>query len=206
MSKQSETIQPETAITLTFEQLQKLLGGNAQGVPDDKLEQILAKTAQISADAMRKSLKPENTFHPGISVYSYPEGDRERKRPQLPFELLWLGFPVHREDSVCTWYEMEEYAKLQPGEYQCSLRDGGATIKVTVKGEEGPDGKLSRLVVNYPATRDNRSQIPSPFVWAYQMNQSGRSPQETFVEAMSKLLAIALQDRQEKAQRLGIAS
>jgi hypothetical protein len=193
---------PEPQVTMTLSEVRALLAGvGGGGITADVLAEILAKNAETSAEAMRKSMKPENTFAPMVSVFSYPEGDRAKPRPSLPFELLWSGFPVHKE-SVSTWYELEQFAQLKPGEYICSKSDL-SPIKVTAKAEWSADNsKVSRLSVTFPTDRDLRVTMPSPYVWAYQMNHSDRPARETYVEAMSNLLNIQLNDMRAKQQRL----
>ena len=46
-------------------------GGNGLSAGD--LRQVLLD--------QRKALKPENDRHPGISAFSYPEGDKARRKP-----------------------------------------------------------------------------------------------------------------------------
>jgi hypothetical protein len=203
MTLESETL---PTVRLTLADLKELLGGHANGITPEVLAAIMTKTAETTAEAMRKSLKPENPHAPEVSVFSYPEGERARPKPQLPFELLWSGFPVHKESSVVTWWEMEQYAQLKPGEYICSRQDL-SPIKVTVAATYAADGQtISRLTVSFPADRDLRVTMPSPFVWAYQMNHADRAPRETYVEAMSKLLQIQLQDKKSKDAALAVAS
>lgn len=210
MSTKTE-IKNDAQVALTVEQLKELLGV-AMGAPQaaqltpDVLEAIMARTAEMSAEAMRRSLKPENTFHPEVSVYSHPEGDRAHPKATLPFELLWLGFPVHKESSVVAWYEMEQYAQLKPGDYTCTLLDR-TTLPVTVIAEKSSDGAtITKLRVSFKATRENRDRIPSPFIFCYQMNHADRDPRETFVEAMSRLLTIQLQDSKAKERPVALAS
>lgn len=190
----------EQAVTLTFDQLKDLLGQhtNTNGLTPDVLESIMAKTAEMSAEAMRRSLKPENTHHPEISAFSYPEGERARPRPSLPFELLWKGFPIHKELSVSAWWELEQLRELTPGTFTC-LRTDGTPMTVTVTATYAADNKtVASLSVDFDCTRETRPLIPSPYVLAYQMTHPDLDPQESFTEAMGRLLQIKLQDRKAK--------
>lgn len=204
--KKDDETQPENpAITLTLKDLRELLGDRSQGMTPELLEAVLAKTAEISAKSMQKALKPENPFHPGISFASYPEGDLKRPRPVMPFELLWKGFPIWGELDgavLSTWWELEQYAQLKPGTYTVSKRDG-SPLRVTATAQYKPDMvTVERLIVDFEVDRDNRSMISPPFIMAYQMNHADQDHQDTYVEAMSLMLSIQLQDRKAKAQPL----
>lgn len=194
-----ETAAP--SVTLTLAELKELLGTNAGGLDADTLEKILTRTAEMTAASMQKALKPENTHHPGISFGSYPEGDRLKPRPVLPFELLWKGFPIHREIELSTYWELEQYARLKPGAYTVSRRDG-APLKVTATAQYAPDGEtIERLIVDFDCDRDVRPMVAPPYIMAYQMNHPHRDRQETFVEGMTNLLQIELADRRAKASK-----
>jgi hypothetical protein len=41
---------------------------------DDRLEKILLRVAQMSADAHERAANPSNKTHPGVSVFSIPKG------------------------------------------------------------------------------------------------------------------------------------
>lgn len=195
---EAEKAAPQT-VTMTVEQLRELVGSSTAGMTPEVLEHIMTKSAEMSAEAMRRSLKPENPHHPEISAFSYTEGDRTRPRPVLPFELIWKGFPVHKEPHVCAWWELEAYVQLTPGTYTCSLSDG-SPLKVTVTPEyDVANTTITKLTVDFVITHDTRAKIPSPFVMAYQMNHADRDLDETFAEAMSQLLQIKVRDRKAKS-------
>lgn len=201
-------VAPDQSVTLTFAQLKELLGEKqSNSLTPDVLAEIMGKTAEMSAEAMRRSLKPENTHAPGISVFSYPEGDRDKPKPTLPFELYWIGsYPVHKDESAHTWYELEAFATLKPGTFTCSKVDGAGTVRVEIKGEYGPEGEIAKLTVSVPLDRDSRTNIPSSYIWCYQIQHADRPARETFVEAMTQLLQIKLADQKAKEQALKIAS
>lgn len=165
--------------------------------PDMPLDMI-ERIGQVFARESRKAANPSNPDHRHLSAFSYPEGDVERPRPELPFSLLWKGFPVHKETSVVPWWELEQFVTLKPGTYTCIRRDG-APIKVTARAEYDVDGTtMTGLIVEFDVTRDTRSHIPSPYVFAYQMNHADRDPRETFAEAMASLVQIEWRDRKAK--------
>lgn len=75
---------------------------NGGGITAAQLETILQKSAethQTTVDVLRNTLIPENKVHPGISAYSYPEGDRLRPKPKLKYEVLFCGYR-QREDNL----------------------------------------------------------------------------------------------------------
>lgn len=192
------------ALSLTQDQFQQLLAavGGAKGLDAETLEAIMRRTAENSAQAMQKALIPENAHHPGISAFSYPEGDRARPRPTLPFELYWKGFPIHREPKLSAWWELEQFVHLKPGNYTCSKRDGSA-LRVTVTAQYGADGEtVERLTVDFPCDREMRPMIAPPYVMAYQMTHAQLPARESFVEAMSGLLTLELADRKAKEAAL----
>lgn len=205
MGKMDEKVAglPET-VTLSREQFAELLQARtgASGLTPDVLQAIMDRTAQTSAEAMQKALKPENTEHPGVSAYSYPEGDLARPRPVLPFELFWQGFPIHREPETSAWWELEGYLTLKPGEFFLSKRNGDPNdlAKVTVRATYRPDGSVEKFTVQHPMDRDVRFMLPSPYIWCYQIAHYDERPvMDTFVEAMSALLTLELVDRKSKA-------
>ena len=68
---------------------------------------------------MRKVLYPQNAQHPGISAFSYPEGDVARPRPVLNGTVYYCG---HREDPAqLTPGEIEAYNSIT---HSCTARNG----------------------------------------------------------------------------------
>ena len=68
-----------------------------------QLKEILAAVAttatESGAEGMRRAIKPDNPTHPGISVYSYPEGERVHPKPKLTRETFFCGAP-QKEDQL----------------------------------------------------------------------------------------------------------
>ena len=179
--------QDAPAMALTQDQFTALLaavrGSASSSDQSDRLEQILLKTAEMSAEAMKKSLNPENKEHPGKSVFSYPDGDRAMPRPVVPHELFWNGFPVHLFPETYHWLELEMLARLQPGEYYVSKANDEAAQKVSVKGERDANGKITKVVVEIAGIgRDEMRAAPPTVVWLYQMLNSDRPRGETYVD------------------------
>ena len=115
---------------------------------------------------------------------AYPEGDVAKPRPVIPFGLLWNGYPAHKFPETQHWRELELMRQLQPGEFTV-LRKDAATMKVTVKAEKDPAEKVTRLVVEFPISREDKPHIPPMSVVLYQLVHPD-NPQRRFVEAMQE--------------------
>src|SRR3990167_4975823 len=75
---------------------------------------------------------PENIEHPGISVYSYPEGDHARPKPDLKCKMYWIGYEL-RTDTL-TPQEIDLLNRVQPGEFRVTKADGtGIPFRVEAK-------------------------------------------------------------------------
>lgn len=143
---QMAQMQQETA-RLIAEMKQSGSSANA-GVVETLLEQqaqLLVKT------------RPENAEHPGISVYSYPEGDlaatRAGKVKQLKCKFIWCG----QEESVdqLTPEEVALRNRLEPGNYMVTKANGNQ-IKFNVTPKYTDGGKLEELNVWFPCKGDQR--------------------------------------------------
>jgi hypothetical protein len=62
-----------------FAQLLQAISANKSSLDVDALQTILKETAEGTAKAMQKALKPENQTHPGKSVFSHPDGWTARR-------------------------------------------------------------------------------------------------------------------------------
>lgn len=172
-----------------FDKLIQLLTIQAQTqkpLDADALAEILDRTQKTAAGAMQKALRPENDTHPGLSVYSHPEGDRSKPKPPLPFELFWNNYPVHKYPETESWREWELLAQLTPGEYTV-LRKDGTRMTVSVAGERDADGKVTKLMVTFPIQRAEKELVPPKSVLVYQMLHND-NPKQAFVEAMHEHL------------------
>jgi len=85
-------------IDLLIDKIGQLSAGNG-GITTEQLDKLLEKTAGTTADAFRQALIPENKVHPGISVFSYPEGEQKRPSPKLKLETIFCGYR-QRTDNV----------------------------------------------------------------------------------------------------------
>lgn len=120
-------------IPLTFDQLKELLKGS-QLSKDEQLE-LIQKQADANAEANRRLLKPENATHPGMSVFSYPEGEQARPKGELHCKTTWAGTVL--EASTLTTDELTLANAVPTGEYLCRRADG-TNMKVIVSGETHP--------------------------------------------------------------------
>ncbi len=102
---------------------------------------------------------PESIDHPGIGVYSYPEGDQAHPKPPLQCRMLWVGYEL-RTDTL-TPGEVELLNRLKPGEYRVTKADGmGIPFRVSAKHSDKLDAQgkptLEELSVWFPCKGDAR--------------------------------------------------
>ena len=122
-------------------------------------DEYLERKARIDAEAMAKATGQQaQRPHPGISAYSYPEGDLKCPRPDLKCRMLWVGFPL--EPSTTTAEELELLNQMVPGEYPIHKTDGSKT-KLKVEGDYNADGTLTELRFQFPVTGMQKHNLPS---------------------------------------------
>lgn len=159
---------------LTFEQLQECLGLGATldhivqlaegGFGYEQIKTLAvtlgeAKSASgggISASdlrdlmqAQRKAMRPENERHPGISAFSYPEGDLARPKPDLKRETIVLGSRLRKDEltpaeiELCNRFESSRTARN--GKWTATIRNVDGVERLTVWcAENGTmDGRAS---------------------------------------------------------------
>jgi hypothetical protein len=180
---------PALSVDDKFELLIGALATN-KGITKDDLAEILSGTALLSADAMKKSLKPENDAHPGKSCFAYAEGDVEKPRPTLPFEFFYNAYPWHKFPETQHWRELELACQVQPGAYTVIRRDG-TPMPVEVKGDRDVTGKLTSLRVEFVVSRDEKALIPPQSVLLYQLLHND-NPRKAFVEAMTEYFQVVM--------------
>lgn len=127
------------------------------GITEERLEKMLTRVAQITAEAQERAANPSNKVHPHISVYSYPEGDIARRRPDLKCPMFWVGYPI--EWDTTTAEEIELLNLAEPGIYTF-LRTDGTADELTITGERNPAGKISKLLFHF-VTHERRDTLPS---------------------------------------------
>jgi len=121
------------AVALTFEQLKELLG--AASLSPQQM-------ADIAAEAAAKQKKPENATHPGKSVYSHPEGERERPKDKLKCDMFIGSCPI--EWSTITPAEVAALNAMTPGHYSVETADGGKKT-LEVRGQRDANQRLERM-------------------------------------------------------------
>jgi hypothetical protein len=172
-----------------FELLIAALASN-KGITKDDLREIMAGTAELSAEAMKKSLKPENERHPGKSCFAYAEGDVAKPRPELPFEFFYNAYPMHKFPETEHWRELELAAQVEPGTYTVIRRDG-TPMAVEVKGDRDVNGKLTKVSVEFPILRGEKALVPPNTVVLYQIIHN-ENPRKAFVEAMTEHFQVVM--------------
>jgi hypothetical protein len=162
----------------------------AQRKDDTITPEVLEKLLASNATAVQKAMKPENETHPGLSALSYPEGDRARPRPVIPYEFFYNNYPMHKFPETEHWRELELACEVQPGTYTVIRRDG-SRMTVEVRGERNADGKLTKVSVEFPVSREDKGLIPPKTVVLYQVIHN-EHPKKAFVEAMTEHLQLVM--------------
>ena len=184
---------------LSDEQFAQLLGAigaanNTGGLDPTLLKEALAGAAIAAATHTDRVANPSNKTHPGKSVFNYPEGEEARPKPVPPFVFLYNGYPCTKFMETEHWRECELMCDVVPGEYTV-IRNDGSKMAVTVRGETDADGKLTKVDVQFPISREERVLVPPKSVVLYQLVYAGtRTPRQLFVEAMNEWLQITLGD------------
>jgi hypothetical protein len=118
---------------------------------------MLARVAALSADAYDRTQHPDNREHPGISAYSYPEGDQARPRPELKCKMLWVDYDLTRDTLTAT--ELELLNQAQPGRFRFTRTDGAQDwLEVTATADDV--GSVERLQFMF-LTKERRDTLPS---------------------------------------------
>jgi len=171
--------------------LEKLGAPQASAFDAKQLADILEKTGLNTAAAMQKAMKPENAFHPGVSCYSYPEGDRERPRPKLKCKMTWVSADLDPE--TLHWYELELLNQATPGDFHVTNADQSQTTLNIRPEADTTTGRLDKLHFSFPV-RDGQSRNVSPMsVWL--LEAQGLS----YMEAMVKWLSVMAADLKAKS-------
>jgi hypothetical protein len=158
-----------------------------QGISAETLRDILA----ANATAVQKAMKPENAQHPGHSAMSYPEGDLARSRESIiPHEFIYNNFPMSKFPETHHWKELELAAQVVPGEYRV-LRKDGSPMAVTVTGERDADGKLTKVLLTFPVSREEKWLVPPMVSMLYQILHQDQ-PKKRFMEAMNLYMEMTL--------------
>lgn len=123
------------AIALSFEQLKELLGTRSEGLNQADLVKAVAEGAA-------KARKPENPVHPGISVFSHPEGEEANPKAKLKCRMFIGGGPI--EQGTVTPTEIAALNAMTPGFYRIKRADESETV-IEVRGQVNANKELERL-------------------------------------------------------------
>lgn len=127
-------------------------------------EQFAETLAQSQAKAMKQALRPENERAPGVSVFN-PQGERDHPKDELTCAMFWVGFPLDKETLLPEELRLMNLLAAQTeahgGKSYKVTRADGDLMKVEVEGDTNAEGKLRRLMVNFPCKDSMRHNLPS---------------------------------------------
>lgn len=110
----------------------------------------LAFQQSTQAQQQRVS-RPENAQDPGISAFSYPEGEVARPKPRLLRETFCNH--VKQYEDLLTPAEIEAFNAFTRN---CSARNGAWTARID------QNGSTERLFIDFPCkTPDDRMNLPN---------------------------------------------
>lgn len=155
----------------------------ATGNDDDSLK----KRAEYEAEAHKRINKRENEQHPGISVYSYPEGDIAHPKPALKCKMYWVGYDLHTDTLTPEEVRLLNLAK--PGEFQFHKTDGSLST-LTVTSKALADGSLERLEFQFPCRGDNRHNLPSKVSMLTEVYDRGNDERARLLKEVDELKAL----------------
>ena len=115
------------------------------------------RAMQEVATAQQRTVRHSNAFHPGISAFSYPEGDEARKKPRLvdkngqPREVYFCG--TRQEEDMLMPREIELFNQITQSKLS---RNGAWRADVIPLGASG-----ERLLIQIPVkTINDRAALP----------------------------------------------
>lgn len=121
-------------------------------------DESMQRRAMFEAEARKRLDEVENKTHPGISVYSYPEGDRAHPKEPLKCAMYWVGYEEQVE--TLTPLEIDYLNRARPGSYSFTRMDGSReTLDITPK--HTLDGRLESLSFQFACKGDKRHNLPS---------------------------------------------
>jgi hypothetical protein len=145
----------------------------------------------VQADAQRDALreiaerdKRDDINYPRISVYSYPEGDREHPRQKFKCRMYWVGFDMDWDTTTAE--EIELLNQFEPGDYTFR-RIGGAPESLTVTGEKNASGVLTKLDFQF-ASKEQRDTLP-PMAWMLRDALGVKTAEQVEIERLKAEIA-----------------
>jgi hypothetical protein len=172
-----DTLEPATLSIADLIAALKASSGN-----DDE---SMRRRAQFEAEAHQRLQKKENVDHPGISVYSYPEGDVARPKPPLHCKMFWVGYDLQADQL--TPDEIDLLNLATPGDYTFTKTDGSIE-KLEIIGTNGHNGKIERLEFQFPCRGDNKHNLPGMAALLRQVFGTG-TPDEALLAELARLRA-----------------
>lgn len=164
--------------------------------------------AQKQVELMERLLiktRPENPEHPGISVYSYPEGDLARPKPALKCKMTWVGYELNTD--TLTPHEIDLLNRLEAGDTRVTKADGTPVpFKVHAKYSDKVDLTTGRYVLEqldvwFPCKGEHRQNHMS--MTSY-LNQALGEHIPTIEEAMVELARLRRELEAAKAGVVGV--
>jgi hypothetical protein len=130
--------------------IDKLLQTRGQAPGDSRMIELAVKSMEGLREEVGRTVRRSNATHPGISAFSYPEGDEKRPKPKLKYETIFCG-ARQREDQL-TPQEIDLFNQFTGNK---DAREGAWTARID------KDGSKRRLVVLVPAkTIDHLATLP----------------------------------------------
>ena len=187
-------------LNITMDQLEALLSrvmgarDSGGGLTQQQFAETLRQTMGTQAEAFGRQIRPENVVHPGISSFSYPEGDVKRPKPILcdaqgrPRETIFCG--ARQVESSLTPAEIDGFNAIKQS---CEARGGSWFAKVKQSGK----GNSEVLWVHVScADIDDRMELPSLTVI---LNELSAGPKAVNLESVLAQLQ-DLRDQLARAQ------
>ena len=160
-------------------------------------ERALLEAERLTLEHERlKREMPENKQAPGISAYSYPEGDLAHPKPDLKCKIYWIGYEL--QTDTLTPGEIDLLNRLQPGEFRVTKSDGTAIpFKVEAKYGDRIDPvtqqfELRELAVWFPCKAADQKQNHGSMVQYLQQALGERIPSVAELMAEVATLRAAL--------------
>lgn len=147
---QMAQMQQETA-RLLLEMRQSGATANAGAIERllDQQEKLLVKT------------RPENTEHPGISVFSHPEGELARPKAQLKCPFTWCGADETWEtltpDEVEWRNRLVEVVEQKGALEGFVTKANGDRIKFTATPKRTDAGTVEHMTVHYKCKDEHKA-------------------------------------------------
>lgn len=160
----------------SFEEILDLCKQAKDAREDDK-----QRDADRAAKAQKRAMKPENEHHPGISAFSYPEGDVARPRPALECETFYAGYPVEHDVALAVEIELVNQINLD-GKYGVEKSDG-STAEIEVRISRDHKGTPLKKEIVLPARGKHNWPKQTTVLEAILAEQARRQGQGSLVHA-----------------------